>query len=121
MFNKEFGYQISDLAPSVARFKHVHNIPSSYACFFPRPPKVATRRKSQMESKIIEATFQIRQEVADLHATAAFLIPKQLEDMRCAQEFSDEGKKQDSRMKHRTDSDEPTFKRIKEDYTIRKI
>jgi hypothetical protein len=112
LYSEKFGYETSDLAPNVARFRHVTSVPASYTCFFPRPPKVATRRKSQMESKVIEATFQIRQEVVNLHAQGALLITKQLEDMRFAQKVDE---KVDFGTKAEKESTEPASKRFKED------
>jgi hypothetical protein len=112
LYGERFGYDTSDLAPNVARFRHVTSVPASYTCFFPRPPKVATRRKSQMESKVIEATFQIRQEVVNLHAQGALLITKQLEDMRFAQKVDE---KVDFGTKAEKESTEPASKRFKED------
>uniref|UniRef100_A0AC34EZY9 Uncharacterized protein n=1 Tax=Panagrolaimus sp. ES5 TaxID=591445 RepID=A0AC34EZY9_9BILA len=116
MYSDKFGYETADLAPNIARFRHVTNVPASYTCFFPRPPKVATRRKSQMESKVIEATFQIRQEVVNLHAQGALLITKQLEDMRFTQKIDE---KIEYAPKNDTSGDkEPPAKRFKEDLSL---
>uniref|UniRef100_A0AC34QPT2 Uncharacterized protein n=1 Tax=Panagrolaimus sp. JU765 TaxID=591449 RepID=A0AC34QPT2_9BILA len=85
--SKEDNNKCDHLLPLIGRFRH--QATGSYSCFNPRPPKIATRRKFQIEVKALLHAFEVRQNAFDIASLGRLMHVRNLCDYKNAIEWKE--------------------------------
>lgn len=85
--SKQVVNKCDHLLPLIGRFRH--QATGSYSCFNPRPPKIATRRKFQIEVKALLHAFEVRQNAFDIASLARLMHVRNLIDFKNAIEWKE--------------------------------
>uniref|UniRef100_A0A7E4W7N2 AAA domain-containing protein n=1 Tax=Panagrellus redivivus TaxID=6233 RepID=A0A7E4W7N2_PANRE len=85
-----------EMLPVIDRFRY-NSRNSTYGCFYPRPPKMTTRRKIQTEVKGLEHAYDMRAHVDTLRIAASKMLIRQEVDLLEAMELKEKLKLPESK------------------------